>query len=44
MSMARLWRDQVERNAAHRLLAAVHGWFDPLDRQEAKALLPELTS
>jgi predicted ATPase len=48
MSMARLWRDQGKREAAHELLAPVYGWFtegfDTLDLKEAKALLDELAS
>jgi predicted ATPase len=48
MSMARLWRDQGERDEAHDLLAPVYGWFtegfDTLDLKEAKALLDELAS
>jgi hypothetical protein len=27
MSMARLWRDQGQRQQAHDLLAPVYGWF-----------------
>ena len=46
MSMARLWRDQVEPQQARELLAPVYGWFtegfDTLDLKEAKALLEEL--
>jgi predicted ATPase len=46
MSMARLWRDQGKRDAAHDLLAPVYGWFtegfDTLDLKQAKALLDEL--
>ena len=46
MSMARLWRDQGKRDAAHDLLAPVYGrfteGFDTLDLKEAKALLGEL--
>jgi predicted ATPase len=46
MSMARLWRDQGERQQAHDLLAPVYGWFtegfDTLDLKEAKALLEQL--
>jgi hypothetical protein len=46
MSMARLWRDQGERQQAHDLLAPVYGWFtgrfDTLDPKEAKALLDQL--
>jgi predicted ATPase len=46
MSMARLWRDQGKRAAAHDLLAPVYSWFtegfDTLDLKEAKALLEEL--
>jgi predicted ATPase len=48
MSMARLWRDQGERDEARELLAPVYGWFtegfDTLDLKEAKALLGELAS
>jgi predicted ATPase len=48
MSMARLWRDQGNRQQARELLAPVYGWFtegfDPLDLKEARALLEELTS
>jgi tetratricopeptide (TPR) repeat protein len=45
-SLARLWRDQGKRTAAHELLAPVYGWFTegfgtPV-LQEAKALLDEL--
>jgi hypothetical protein len=43
MSMARLWRDQGERDEA-----PVYGWFtegfDTLDLKEAKSLLDELSS
>jgi predicted ATPase len=46
MSMARLWRDQGEREEARDLLAPVYGWFtegfDTRDLKEAKALLDEL--
>jgi predicted ATPase len=46
MSMARLWRDQAKRDAAHDLLAPVYGWFtegfDTVDLREAKALLDQL--
>jgi predicted ATPase len=46
MSMARLWRDQGNRQQAHDLLAPVYGWFtegfDTLDLQEAKSLLEQL--
>ena len=46
MSMARLWRDQGNRQQAHDLLAPVYGWFtegfDTLDLKQAKALLDEL--
>jgi predicted ATPase len=46
MSMARLWRDQGEREEACELLAPVYGWFtegfDTRDLKEAKALLSEL--
>ena len=48
MSMARLWRDQGERDEARDLLAPVYGWFtegfDTLDLQEAKGLLDELAA
>jgi predicted ATPase len=48
MSLARLWRDQGKRQAAHDLLASVYGWFtegfDTLDLKEAKALLETLAS
>jgi predicted ATPase len=48
MSMARLWRDQGNRDEARDLLAPVYGWFtegfDTLDLKEAKALLEELGS
>jgi predicted ATPase len=46
MSMARLWRDQGERDEARALLAPVYGWFtegfDTTDLREAKVLLEEL--
>ena len=46
-SLARLWRDQGERQQARDLLAPIYGWFtegfDTLDLKEAKALLNELT-
>ena len=45
-SLARLWRDQGRRSAAHDLLAPVYGWFtegfDTADLKDAKALLDEL--
>jgi predicted ATPase len=48
MSMARLWRDQGERDKAHDLLAPVYGWFtegfDTRDLKEAKAILDTLSS
>ena len=44
--MARLWRDQGNRDEARELLAPVYGWFTEgfgtLDLKEAKALLDEL--
>jgi predicted ATPase len=47
-SMARLWRDQGERDKAQKLLTPVYGWFtegfDTLDLKEAKALLDKLAS
>jgi class 3 adenylate cyclase/predicted ATPase len=46
MSLARLWRDQGNRQQARELLAPVYDWFtegfDTLDLREAKALLAEL--
>jgi predicted ATPase len=46
MSMARLWRDQGNRDEARKILAPVYGWFtegfDTLDLKEARALLDEL--
>jgi predicted ATPase len=46
MSLARLWRDQGHRGAAHDLLAPVHGWFtegaETADWREASLLLDEL--
>ena len=48
MSLARLWRDQGNRDEARDLLAPVYGWFtegfDTLDLKEAKALLDALGS
>ena len=48
VSMARLWRDQGEQDAARDLLAPVYGWFiegfDTRDLKEAKAVLDELAS
>ena len=48
MSMARLWRDQGQRDEARDLLAPVYGWFtegfDTRDLKEAKALLDALAS
>jgi predicted ATPase len=47
MSMARLWRDQGNRDEARELLAPVYGWFtagfDTLDLKEAESLLTELS-
>jgi class 3 adenylate cyclase/predicted ATPase len=46
MSMARLWRDQGQRNDARELLAPIYSWFtegfDTPDLSQAKALLVEL--
>src|SRR5260370_7409785 len=46
-SLARLWRDQGERQQARDLLAPVYGWFtegfDTADLNEPKALLNDLT-
>ncbi len=48
MSMARLWRDQGNRDEAHALLAPVYRWFTEglvtLDLKEAMALLDELNA
>ena len=48
MSLARLWRDQGNRDEARDLLTPVYGWFtegfDTLDLKEAKALLDALGS
>jgi predicted ATPase len=45
-SLARLWRDQGKRDAAHAVLAPVYGWFtegvDTRDLIEARALLDGL--
>ena len=47
-SMARLWRDQGERDAARDLLSPIYGWFtegfDTLDLKEAKSLLDTLAA
>jgi predicted ATPase len=47
-SMARLWRDQGERDEARELLAPVYSWFtegfDTRDLKEAKTLFDELAS
>jgi predicted ATPase len=47
VDLARLWRDQGNRDEARELLAPVYGWFtegfDTLDLKQAKALLDELT-
>jgi predicted ATPase len=46
MSLARLWQQQGNREAARELLAPIYGWFtegfDTADLQEAKALLAAL--
>jgi predicted ATPase len=48
MSMARLWRDQGNRDDARELLVPAYGWFtegfDTLDLKEAKNLLDELAA
>jgi predicted ATPase len=48
MSLARLWRDQGNLDAARDALAPVYGWFtegfDTLDLKQAKALLDALSS
>jgi predicted ATPase len=47
MSMARLWRDENKRCAAHELLGPIYGrfteGFDTLDLKTARAVLDELT-
>jgi len=47
VSLSQLWQHQGRRDAAHKLLAEVYGWFaegfDTADLQEAKALLQELS-
>lgn len=47
MSLARLWRDRGEPDAARRTLVEVYEWFteglDTADVQEARALLEQLT-
>jgi predicted ATPase len=47
-SLARLWQRQGKKGAAHRMLAAIYGWFtegfDTADLKDAKSLLDELTS
>ena len=46
ISLARLWREQGKRDAAHDLFAPIYGWFtegfDTPVLKEAKALLDEL--
>jgi predicted ATPase len=46
MSLARLWQQRDQRQAAYDLLAPLYGWFtegfDTADLQEAKVLLEEL--
>jgi predicted ATPase len=48
MSLARLWRDQGNRDEARELLAPVYGWFtegfDTRDLKKARALLDELAA
>jgi class 3 adenylate cyclase/predicted ATPase len=48
MRLARLWRDQGERQRANDLLAPIYEWFtegfDMPDLEEAKALLTELAA
>jgi class 3 adenylate cyclase/tetratricopeptide (TPR) repeat protein len=48
ISLARLWRDQDKRVAAHGLLERIYGWFsegfDAPDLAAAKALLGELAT
>jgi hypothetical protein len=47
ISLARLWREQGKRDAAHDLFAPIYGWFtegfDAPVLKEAKALLDELS-
>jgi predicted ATPase len=46
MSLARLWQQQGNREAARELLAPIYGWFtegfETANLQEAKALLEAL--
>jgi predicted ATPase len=46
VSLSRLWQRQGKREAAHAVLAGIHGWFtegfDTADLREAKPLLAEL--
>ena len=46
LSLSRLWQQQGQPAAAHRMLAETYGWFtegfDTRDLQEAKALLEAL--
>ncbi|NOT55768.1 MAG: AAA family ATPase [Deltaproteobacteria bacterium] len=46
MSLSRLWQEQGKRADAHRILAAVYGWFtegfESVDLKEARDLLVEL--
>jgi len=46
MSLARLWRSQGKRAAAHKALSEIYNWFtegfDTADLKEAKALIEEL--
>jgi class 3 adenylate cyclase/tetratricopeptide (TPR) repeat protein len=48
ISLARLWRDQGNRNEARDILAPIYGWFtegfDTLDLKQAKFLLDELSA
>jgi hypothetical protein len=45
--LSQLWQRQGKRDAAHALLAPIHGWFteglDTPDLQAAKVLLAELS-
>jgi class 3 adenylate cyclase/predicted ATPase len=47
MSLSRLWQQQGKKEAAHRMLAEIYGWFtegfDTKDLQEAEALLAKLS-
>jgi hypothetical protein len=47
VSLARLWQSQGKKEAAHRMLAEIYGWFtegfDTVDLREARTLLDDLS-